>query len=288
MPKDNPKVSIIIPTYNRAHMIERSIQSVFNQTYQYFEIIVIDDGSIDNTKDIISKLIKKYNTNSRKIKYYHQYNSGACVARNKGLLLSSGDYIQFLDSDDFIEKNKIKTQLKKIEKENTPCVLCDFQYIDYLGNVIKSVKNDGNIHEYVSNFRSVSIMTPLIKKTSILSSLKWNPKLRRNQDMDFIFRYFLSIENVSYTPGFFCKYNMHNDNRISDSYYKGIQCFELYRSFRNFFLKNKKEIPQNNYYLIKKYRNRLFHIFLIQNLKRPFPIATISILKKVRNIFNLY
>ena len=93
----NPTVSVIIPTYNRAHLVGRAIKSVLNQTYRDFEIIVVDDGSTDNTKDIIKEFQKK----DKRIKYIpYEKNKGGSAARNTGIKAAKGEYIAFLDSDD--------------------------------------------------------------------------------------------------------------------------------------------------------------------------------------------
>ena len=96
LPK-TPLVSVIIPTYNRADFIEKAIQSVLNQTYSNFEIIVVDDGSTDSSAQIIQKLAEK----DHRIRYYKlEVNSGVSIARNTGISLVRGKYIAFLDSDD--------------------------------------------------------------------------------------------------------------------------------------------------------------------------------------------
>ena len=190
--KQVPKVSVIIPTYNRVHLLSKAVESVLGQTYQDLEIIVVDDGSSDGTKQMITHLQKKYNS----IKYFYQANLGACSARNKGLESANGEFIQFLDSDDYMTQDKIKIQVDIMENEGTPCAICDFQYIDSKGNILKSIRNNGNIHSYVANFRSPFIMTPLIRTTSIIPELKWNLSLKRNQDMDFMFKYFMTIRDL--------------------------------------------------------------------------------------------
>ena len=91
--------SIIIPSYNRAHIINRAIQGVLDQTFQDFEIIIIDDGSTDNTNSVI----KVYFNDSR-IKYLYQENAGVCSARNTGAKLAEGKFLIFLDTDDTVEK----------------------------------------------------------------------------------------------------------------------------------------------------------------------------------------
>ncbi|MCK5607342.1 glycosyltransferase [Candidatus Pacearchaeota archaeon] len=105
-----PKVSVIIPTYNRSHVIYRSIQSVLNQTYQDFEIIVVDDGSTDNTEDVI----RNFN-DSRIIYIRHNDNKGVAAARNTGIKASKSEYIAFQDSDDEWFSEKLNKQIEAFE-----------------------------------------------------------------------------------------------------------------------------------------------------------------------------
>src|SRR5690349_3602213 len=99
-----PKVSVIIPTYNRAQFIARAVDSVLEQTYKDFEIIVIDDGSSDNTQEIL----KAY---EGKIRYVYQQNKGISAARNRGIQEAKGEYIAFLDSDDVWKPEKLSVQV---------------------------------------------------------------------------------------------------------------------------------------------------------------------------------
>ena len=105
-----PKVSVIIPTYNRAHLIGRSIQSVLNQTYQDFEIIIVDDGSTDDTEDVI----RNFN-DSRIIYIRHKENKGPSAARNTGIKASKGEFIAFQDSDDEWFPEKLDKQIEAFE-----------------------------------------------------------------------------------------------------------------------------------------------------------------------------
>jgi glycosyltransferase involved in cell wall biosynthesis len=104
------KVSVIIPTYNRAHLVGNAIQSVLDQTFQDFEIIVVDDGSIDNTREVVSKY-------GEKVIYIHQENKERSVARNNGMKHSRGQYITFLDSDDLYLPDKLQIQVKLMERK---------------------------------------------------------------------------------------------------------------------------------------------------------------------------
>jgi glycosyltransferase involved in cell wall biosynthesis len=96
--------SVIIPTYNRASLIALSIESVLNQTFSNWELIVVDDGSSDNTKEIVDNYCQK----DARIKYVYQENAERCVARNNGILHSKGEYICFLDSDDYYLSNRLE------------------------------------------------------------------------------------------------------------------------------------------------------------------------------------
>jgi len=110
MDNEKPTVSVILPTYNRAHLIGRSIQSVLDQTYRDFEIIVVDDGSTDNTEEVINSFI------DTRIRYVrHQQNKGAGAARNTGIKLVKGKYIAFQDSDDEWLPTKLEIQMKAFD-----------------------------------------------------------------------------------------------------------------------------------------------------------------------------
>lgn len=114
MPEDlhvMPLVSVVIPTYNRAHLIEESIRSVIVQTYENWELIIVDDGSEDNTEGVIQRL------KNPKIRYYKMNHCGRLgKVRNFGIKMSVGEYIAFLDSDDLWRKDKLVLQLRLFEK----------------------------------------------------------------------------------------------------------------------------------------------------------------------------
>jgi glycosyltransferase involved in cell wall biosynthesis len=104
-----PKVSIVIPTYNRARCVGNAVESVLSQTFEDFEILVVDDGSTDNTKDVL----KKYAGN---IRYIYQENQERCIARNNGIKHSKGEYIAFLDSDDIWLPHKLQAQVSILDQ----------------------------------------------------------------------------------------------------------------------------------------------------------------------------
>ncbi|MGA2983111.1 MAG: glycosyltransferase family A protein [Terriglobia bacterium] len=114
----NPKVSVVIPTYNRAAKVPMGIESVLAQTVTDLEVIVVDDGSSDGTGKILAE------TFGDRIRYYPQANQGASAARNKGIAEARGDWIAFLDSDDLWEREKIEWQFKALERFGLQCGGC--------------------------------------------------------------------------------------------------------------------------------------------------------------------
>lgn len=110
------RFSIIIPTYNRAELLKRAVNSVLNQDYSNFELIVVDDGSTDNTKEEIAPFLQK----EKRISYYKKKNEERAVARNFGTKIAKGSYVNFLDSDDTLYPNHLSIAKKAIENLSAP------------------------------------------------------------------------------------------------------------------------------------------------------------------------
>ena len=125
-------IDIIIPVYNSEKYIQNTVMSVLNQTYKYWRLIIVDDGSTDNTRQILYKLYKKYKNKKKIIILKNDVNKGQAFSRNLGLKYSTSKFVSFLDSDDFWDKNKLKNQIKFMLSNNY-----DFTYTDY-----KIIKNN--------------------------------------------------------------------------------------------------------------------------------------------------
>lgn len=138
----NELVSVIIPAYNRADSVGAAIQSVIDQKYRPLEVIVIDDGSTDNTKDIVCSFLQENDELS--ISYYYQNNGGVSAARNTGINKSKGKYISFLDSDDTLLPNKISHQVNLITKNNADICYGKVRYQSPKGGYINNPQNPGN------------------------------------------------------------------------------------------------------------------------------------------------
>lgn len=132
-----PHFTIIIPTFNRAHIILNTIQAVLDQSFQDWELLIVDDGSTDNTKEILTPILA-----DNRIKYIYQNNAGVCAARNKGALMATGEYLVFLDSDDTVEVNWLFDFYDEIKGNNYDIVYCSIK-IQYEDKTIshKDVEN---------------------------------------------------------------------------------------------------------------------------------------------------
>jgi len=128
-------VSVIIPCYNQGDFLNETIESVYKQTYSEWECILVDDGSIDNTKGIANLWIEK----DIRFKYFYKQNGGVSSARNFGISKAVGSYFQFLDSDDILDANKLEislNQFKKAENSNVKMVISNFKMISSDSKVI--------------------------------------------------------------------------------------------------------------------------------------------------------
>lgn len=146
-----PEVSIIMPVYNIEEYLPRCLDSIINQTYFDFELLAVDDGSKDKSLNIL----QKYATEDSRIKVFHQENAGASRARNNGLDHASGEYISFIDGDDFIDPHYIEKLYWAIKEENTMLSMCGLECVDVLGNVVESHFSNNYVPEQITGREAV-------------------------------------------------------------------------------------------------------------------------------------
>ena len=137
---ENSLVSIVVPVYNVEQYIHRAINSLLNQTYPFLEIILVDDGSPDNCPQICDEYARKDN----RITVIHKKNGGLSDARNVGLNIAKGEYITFLDSDDYLCSNAIEIFLKAIREQNVDVVCSGLNIIDNKGEIYDYRKGDNS------------------------------------------------------------------------------------------------------------------------------------------------
>lgn len=211
------KVSVIIPCYNSSEYIDRSLSSALNQTHQNLEIICIDNNSTDNTLQLLNRAKNEHS----RIKVLEERRPGANYARNTGLDVATGEWIQFLDSDDWIDPRKIEHQLKLVESsggsENIGFVAGNEYWIRFSGEKIA-------FHKFSMDVWKDLILGTLGDTCSNLwfsKSLKeiggWNTKLKSSQELSLMFEVLKMNKSVIYDPEILTHIYEQEENSISKS-----------------------------------------------------------------------
>jgi len=188
----NPLVSIIIPTYNYAHLIIETLQSVAAQTYTNWECLIIDDGSTDHTAVIVPDFIEQYSEYN--FKYLLTENGGTSAAKNAGLALASGELTQFLDADDLLSPDKLQLQVALLEQQDAAMVFSDSRSF----KVIEGIKIEQESHpdwllatatlagnqllEQLIRANVVTISSPLVKTGLVRQAGQFDVTLKNNED----------------------------------------------------------------------------------------------------------
>ena len=204
----NEKISIIIPIYNGEKFIKRCLDSILNQTINNYEVLLINDGSIDNSLNILKQYVKK----DKKFILINKKNEGISIARNIGINKSKGKYILFVDIDDYLENNALEVMINLINKYNVDVVRTTYYRI--IDNVT-SYEPDNNYNGYYNlnkiNRNNIidSILKQdiksylwllLIKKDLIIkNNIYFNDILYVHQDLDFYIKLFKNAKNVYFS-----------------------------------------------------------------------------------------
>jgi len=213
LPTSPPLVSVIIPTYNRAHLIGDSIRSVLGQTFTDLELIVVDDGSTDDTETIVMSF------SDTRLRYICQPNRGRSNARNHALSLATGKYIAFLDSDDLYLPDKIQKQVNYLRSHpGTGMVYTSAHCIDEQGEMLVDkyeASASGLIYESIAFFLPVTIILPTVMtyKTVIDEIGGFDEKMHRFEDTD-MWRRISKYCRIDGIQEYTCLLRTHNDNLL--------------------------------------------------------------------------
>lgn len=216
-----PLVSIIIPTYNRAHLIGETLDSVLAQTYQNWECIVVDDGSTDDTDAVMQKYCDK----DSRFKYFHrpdEHLPGGNGARNFGFKMSQGEYVNWFDSDDLMHKNKLQIQIELLIKTGKNFCVCQTMVFENnidntLGLRKKYIFSKDPLNDFILGKVFWLTQAPLIKSNFVITyKLKFDESLRKGQEFDFFIKLLVVDSNYCYTETPLVYLRKH-ENRISNS-----------------------------------------------------------------------
>ena len=215
------KVSVIIPIYNIQKYIDRCILSVINQTYSNIEIILVNDGSIDNS----GKICDNYSKIDNRITVIHKKNGGLSSARNSGLDIASGDYILFVDGDDYIHESAIEILIEKAITNNADIVHFNFNAVDEDGNQIK-IKNkdlDDNkildsyqtLYSYIKEYKVKVMSWSKLYKAELFKNLRFDEGYVYEDEL--IFPKVVSNSVINYTINDKLYYYVQAPNSITKS-----------------------------------------------------------------------
>lgn len=238
-----PIVSVIIPTFNRAKTLKRSVRSVLDQSFRDLEVIIVDDCSNDDTIEIVRK-IEEYDN---RVRFYRlNKNSGACIARNFGIQKARGQYIAFQDSDDEWDKDKILFQLNFMKKNKAKISFCQFKRISNGNVTIFPNVNNGKIPRNEILRESIVSTQTLMIERCCLKTIIFDNKMPRMQDYD------LCIRLSKYYDFYFIKKPLVNiyvqNDSISRNWNKLYDALCLIKKKYPDLVKKNKEM---NYFLTK-------------------------------------
>ena len=267
-----PKVSVIVPIYNVEKYLEKCINSLLSQTLEDIQIILVNDGSKDNSGNIA----KEYEKNNKdRVIYVEKENGGLSDARNYGLKYATGDFIAFLDSDDYIEKNAYEEMYNKAIEENADYVECDF--IWEFPNKIRVDKQYPykNKKEMLSFVRVVA-WNKLIKRQLIIDNNLEFPKGLRYEDVEFTYKLIPFINKFAYVDKPFIHYVQRKGSIANVQNERTAEIFTVLDNVIEFYKKNN---------IYEKYRDELEYNYarylLCSSLKRMCKIKDKTIREKL-------
>lgn len=248
---ENTLISIIIPVYNVEKYIATCLNSILNQDFKDYEVILINDGSSDSSKEICENFKEKFS----KIEVVHKINEGVGVARNVGLQHAKGKYIYFLDSDDFLEPNFFEFIAPSLT-QNYDIVMFGFNRVNEQGEYINTTKPPSKIAQEVSNDRAIlaeilqsgcglSLWDKLIKRELIQKKTIVFDNKRRGQDFTFMIKVFNETNSIKSINDCFLNYRMvfnakqKTDNEIVENHIENFQ--KLYHLMKNGVNKSEKK-----------------------------------------------
>ncbi len=256
-------ITIIIPIYNVEKYLRECLDSVINQTYKKLQIILIDDGSNDNS----GKICDEYKEKDNRIEVMHKANGGVSSARNAGLKIAKGDYITFVDGDDYLDKDYCEKLLRKLKENDVECVICGYNrlYEKNLEVVTKGENLRITNKEFLDNILNVQggagiACAKLWKKNAVIN-IKFNEEIKIAEDSLFGIQAAKNVNNVYILNEALYNYRFNKNSAVR----------RYNKDFANICLKSMKAAKEyiekeyaNDESVIKKFNNYIaYHILLI-------------------------
>ena len=267
-----PKVSVIVPIYNVEKYLEKCINSLLSQTLEDIQIILVNDGSKDNSGNIA----KEYEKNNKdRVIYVEKENGGLSDARNYGLKYATGDFIAFLDSDDYIEKNAYEEMYNKAIEENADYVECDFLW-EFPNKIRVDKQYPYKNKKEMLSFVRVVAWNKLIKRQLITDNNLEFPKGLRYEDVEFTYKLIPFVNKFAYVNKPFIHYVQREGSIANVQNERTAEIFTVLDNVIEFYKKNN---------IYEKYRDELEYNYarylLCSSLKRMCKIKDKTIREKL-------
>jgi glycosyltransferase involved in cell wall biosynthesis len=221
-------VSVIVSTYNYAKYLEDCIYSILNQTYQDFELIIINDGSTDNTDDIVSRHLS-----NEKIIYIKQNNTGQAIATNNGILKASGKLIAFLDADDLWEPTKLEKQVKLFSRDSIGVVYSRVKFMDSNGLPLDKkltgkyfLPRSGHITNFLLFENFIPYSSAVVRRECFDDFEMFNPEYKNGLDWDLWLRISTKYE-FAYVDEHLLTYRVGHPGQLTSNIERSVQCAHL-------------------------------------------------------------
>lgn len=273
------KVSVIIPVYNVENYLRKCLNSLVNQTLKDIEIIVVNDGTLDNSQEIIDEYVKKY---PKKVVSIIQENGGQGAARNTGLLHAKGEYIGYVDSDDYVEENMYEELYKKAKKEDSDIVICG-------NNVVKENYEFLSKEDVDKEFLlgKMAVWNKIYKKNIIVDNkIQFRSKVWY-EDLDFTMKVYFSSKKISYVDKPLYNYLLREGSTMNNNNIKrNLELIEAFDSLID-YCKDKKiyNKVKDEIEFLCIYHMYIFAITRVLNTNNNYK-AKIAIINKFRDYIN--
>jgi len=209
-------VSVIIPTYNRAHFVTEAMDSVFAQTYRPIELIVVDDGSTDNTGAVLEQWKASHSYDCQfTISYFFQKNQGAPAARNHGAADSNGEFVLFHDSDDLLDTSRIQLQVDAIAGSSSDVCSGSWKTLPSGGHYTCPSSSADPLSDFLEKRIHGGTPVWMLRRRLLRDTGGFDESLLCYQDMDFTFRVLAMRPTVSFEPMAITFIRKHSSSRIS-------------------------------------------------------------------------
>lgn len=208
----NKKISVIVAVYNTEKYLDRCIESLLNQTYKNMELVIVEDCSTDSSR----KLLKKYKENKNIKVFYNRENRGLSYSRNYGLKKSTGDFIGYIDSDDYVEPDYYEKLMSSIKDNKSDIAICDIKLVDEQTNKIQRCKcyaNDFDVYSVVNNGFAASACNKLFKRKNIEKYPFAEGKV--NEDIAVVIPTVIQAKKISYADT--CYFYVQRGGSIQNS-----------------------------------------------------------------------